>query len=150
MKKYVKPIVTGTIILGVGIASWFAYKGKTSPTPGDTQEPEGGQARYGETSIPLATATSTEINTPSGQIFSSDGTGFNVISTNPLCAEISGPFTGQPGGLQNSGRLAQALGNGKITFYRDGKDPITIDTDADPFPDEVSLVHIGDSACKER
>lgn len=150
MKKYVRPIVLGTIILGLGVASWFGYKGKTSQTPDNTQVPEGAQDRYSETATPQATATSTEISNPSGQIFSSDGTGFNVISTDPFCAEISGSFTGQPGGLQNAGRLAQALGNGKITFYRDGKEPITIDTDADPFPDEVSMVHIGDYACKER
>jgi len=114
MKKYVKPIVTGTIILGVGIASWFGYKGKTSQTPNNTQVPEGAQNRYSETATPQATATSTETNTTSGYLFASDGTPFEIVNVpgheNESCVKVGGPFEDVDGSRHNVYRATEAIG----------------------------------------
>ena len=87
-----------------------------------------------------------------GVIYSAEGTPFYVVPDpekfGRMCAEISGTFQDIPGQRQDAGRLAQALGNGEIKFFRSGFPDVTIDTSADPFPSEVKMVHIGDIGCK--
>lgn len=153
-RRQVTQIVVGGIVLtGVALVAWFGFH-DGSPTPNvDKGDPD--RFSTSETN-PLSTPTTEAINTSINTvqpvtIYASDNTPFDVIypagHEDEICAEVGGPFNNVAGQRHDAGRLAQALGNGNITFNINGQ-PITIDTDANPFPSQLSLVHAEDFACK--